>query len=163
MVEQATAPDTPGTGQVVIYPNTDSALCTKNDAGTVSVLPALGAANTFTGANTFSATQTFSGLVVEGQVQPPGASMVTTNIQALSNFTSITNGILLVLDIEGTQYALFAVKGGSNAVQELLDPNNTFSATADTASSINVYYSSGYKIQNNRAYTTVVRVLGIGQ
>jgi hypothetical protein len=39
MVEQATAPDTPGTGQVVIYPNSDGALCIKDDGGTVRVAP----------------------------------------------------------------------------------------------------------------------------
>jgi len=113
-------------------------------------------------ANTFAALATFSAGIANASITPAGASMTSGNIQALSNFTSITNGVIIVLDTSGTQYAIFSVKGGANSTQEMLDPNNTFSATADTASSINIYYSSGYKIQNNRAYTTTLRVLGIG-
>jgi hypothetical protein len=37
MVEQASAPDTPGTNEVVVYVNASGELCTKNDAGTVQV------------------------------------------------------------------------------------------------------------------------------
>ncbi len=113
-------------------------------------------------ANTFAALATFSAGIAAGSITPPGVSMVNGNIQALSNFTTITNGILIILDTSGTQYGIFAVKSGANSTQELLDPNNTFAAAADTANSINVYYSSGYKIQNNRGYTTTLRVLGIG-
>jgi hypothetical protein len=40
LVEQSTAPDTPGTNEVVVYANTSGELCTKNDAGTVAVSPA---------------------------------------------------------------------------------------------------------------------------
>lgn len=113
-------------------------------------------------ANVFAGLATFSAGIADAAITPPGVSMVNGNIQALSNFTSITNGIIIVLDTNGTQYAIFTVKSGANSTQEMLDPNNTFSATADTANSINIYYSSGYKIQNNRGYTTTLRVLGIG-
>jgi hypothetical protein len=40
LVEQSTAPDTPGTNEVVVYANTSGELCTKNDAGTVAVASA---------------------------------------------------------------------------------------------------------------------------
>jgi hypothetical protein len=40
LVEQATAPDTPGTNQVVVYANANGELCTKNDAGLARVAPA---------------------------------------------------------------------------------------------------------------------------
>ena len=113
-------------------------------------------------ANTFAALATFGAGIANASITPAGQSMVAGNIQALSNFTTITNGVIIILDTSGTQYAIFAVKGGANSVQEMLDPNNTFAAVADTSNSINIYYSSGYKIQNNRAYTTTLRVLGIG-
>lgn len=56
---------------------------------------------------------------------------------------------------------VFALTGTSAPV-ELDDPGTFCSITADTASSVNVYYSSGYKIQNLRGGARTIRAVFIG-
>jgi hypothetical protein len=57
-VEQTTAPATPGSGEILVYANTDGLLASKNDAGTVTTYAGNNAANTFSGVNSFTQTLT---------------------------------------------------------------------------------------------------------
>lgn len=131
-------------------------------AGNTLAVPASGTAALLGVAQAFTAPQTFVSPINAGGIAATGIVMAIGNIQNLNNFTPITNGLLFLIDSSGTQVALFRIAGGANQVQEVLDPNNTFAAAADISNSINVFYSAGYKVQNNRAYSTTLRVLAIG-
>lgn len=96
-------------------------------------------------------------------VQPlTTVSMANNAINALSTWTSVTNGMLLVIDLTEGSMALFNLRGGNNSVTELNDAFSVYSATSSTASSTNVYYSSGYKIENKRGSTRSIAVIGLG-
>jgi hypothetical protein len=158
MTEQATAPDTPGTGQVVIYPNTDGVLCTKDDAGTVRVA-------TFTGvANTFTAAQTFSDEINVRQhtsnnawsIDVANGTVVTALDSAVFQFstTTVFSGLVMVGSTVDGQAALFMCAGG--VVVKISDGGNVYSTTFDTASKTNVYYHAGsteYRLQNKTGVT----------
>lgn len=73
------------------------------------------------------------------------------------------NGILFVA-LTGDAYgALFYLRGGAVAAYEMLDPSGLFSATKDTASSLNIYYeSSNYTIQNKRGSSKTLMLFFMG-
>ena len=63
------------------------------------------------------------------------------------------NGILTVHDVTNVRTGRFELRGFANAVIEVEDSTGNFSTVAGTAG-INVYYSSGYKLQNLTGVTT---------
>lgn len=85
LAEQASAPDTPGSGKAAVYVNTTPALCWKDDAGTVRVAPATTSgtwtpALQFGGATTGITYSTQSGVyVVVGSVCMATAKITLTS------------------------------------------------------------------------------------
>lgn len=70
-------------------------------------------------------------------------------------------GFLIVSIGTDNNVCTFALTGTSAPV-EINDPGTLCSVTALTASSVNVYYSSGYKIENLRGGTRALRIMFIG-
>ena len=89
-------------------------------------------------------------------------SMGNGAVLALSTWTAVTNGLLFIVEVANANVAIFNVRGGNNAVIEVSDPSSIASITKDTASSLNVYYDSGYKVQNYRGFTSTVVIVGMG-
>lgn len=71
------------------------------------------------------------------------------------------SGFLVVTIGTDNNVCTFALTG-TNAPVEINDPGTLCSVTATTASSINVYYSSGYQIENKRGGTRALRIQLIG-
>jgi hypothetical protein len=164
LVEQATAPDTPGTNQVVVYANSDGSLCAKNDAGTVRVAPGLGVANTFTAAQTFS---------VAPQVPPALGSNVfsldasgSSYSMAASTSRNLTTSVnfsgLVIITENYNGYSALYLFGGASVVLLNVTGANVFSSTFNTASRINVYQDSGgLSVQNLTAETRGIYVMAL--
>jgi hypothetical protein len=138
MVEQATAPDTPGTGQVVIYPNTDGVLCTKDDAGTVHVAPALVAAGTLYRVQAGVLRQLLE------------TTTLATNGTIAAGTGTSGRHIAIVYSASDGKFAVVAVEGAGGTL--IYGDTGTFSGTKDTGSRINVYAESNIMyIQNKQA------------
>lgn len=58
-----------------------------------------------------------------------------------------TSGILLVTDTTNNKSAIFSLNGTANTTSVMSDPDSHF-ANTPTALKVNIYYSSGYRIQN---------------
>jgi hypothetical protein len=152
LVEQSTAPETPGTNQVVVYANTDGALCTKDDAGTVRTYAAGNVAQTFTdeiNVRQHTSNNAWSIDVANGTV-------VTAINDAVFQFstTTVFSGLVMVGSTVDGQAALFMCAGG--VVVKIADGGNVYSTTFDTASKTNVYYHAGsteYRLQNKTGVT----------
>jgi hypothetical protein len=69
---------------------------------------------------------------------------------------AIAAGVFVITDTTNNKVALYNFAGARNLTQELLDPDNAYSITPGNASTINLYYSSGYAIENKTAGTIVV-------
>lgn len=91
-------------------------------------------------------------------------SMSNTQIAALTGWTSLNNGFLVVHDLSNGYIGTFQMRGAANVTNEISDPSTKFSHTAGTGTSINVYYlgGTGYVIQNNSGGTIFVGVHAIG-
>jgi hypothetical protein len=60
----------------------------------------------------------------------------------------VRGGFVFVYHHEGRRLGMFLFRGATNNTIEILDSTGNFSATAGTANSFNLYYSSGYKLEN---------------
>ena len=72
---------------------------------------------------------------------------ITTLADNAATALPFTSGILLVTDTTNNLSAIFSINGSSNTTSVMSDPNSHF-ANTPTSSKVNVYYSSGYRIQN---------------
>mgnify|MGYP000859771005 CR=1 FL=1 len=71
-----------------------------------------------------------------------------------SGDVAVVNGIVWIINATQGYSACFVCRGGIHATLEAFDPSGVFSATADTASSTNVYWDgSRYEIQNKTGAT----------
>ena len=122
-------------------------------------------------AQTFSATQTFSKIQIDSSadfidVDSAGAVMLASTAVAMADneVKSLPSfiGVYLIVDFTNGNVAMFALRGGVNATQEVFDPSGIFSVTKDTASMFNVYYETGYKLQNKRGSTKSVMLIRLG-
>lgn len=137
-----------------------------NDSGTDKKMAATDAALVAL-ANTFTATQTVSHLVVNScNLRMGSVALANDAFSAISSILSgsmsSVNGILLIHNTSNGASAIFSCRGGANAVQEIADPATVFSPTRGTASSVNVYYSSGYGVQNKTGSTANLIMLYVG-
>lgn len=90
------------------------------------------------------------------------ASSVSLAVDATADIgITGTTAIVAISTSEGVN-AIFALNGTNNTTTEISDPSGVFSAAAGTASSINIYYSSGYKIQNKRPATVRAVIVPLG-
>jgi hypothetical protein len=108
LLDEQTAPDTPSTGQVVLYPKTDGFLYSKDDAGTETQLAV--------GGITLGTLQTATGTETEFDFSvASGAREVNVNLDGLS--LSGTDGMLVQLGdsggIEATDYDSASSRLGS--------------------------------------------------
>lgn len=149
LVEQTTAPETPGTGQVVVYANTDGELCAKNDAGTVRASPGLGVANVFTAVQTFTLGINTGDLNLRPHVSDnnfsldiaEGATVTLTNTQEMDmSSNSVFSGLVLIANGTDGQAALFLCSG--TFVVEIADTQTKYSNAKGTETSTNLYYSA---------------------
>lgn len=141
LAEQASAPDTPGSGKVAIFVDTNGDLAWKDDAGNVIkiaaagsytlTIPATGTAALRDVAQTFSAAQTFSNALVAPGMKPASDSTTALQLQK-SNGTAVatvdtTNDRIGIntaspshtLDIVGTE----RIKVSSTGNELLLNPD----------------------------------------
>lgn len=132
----------------------------------VAKFPRLAIANTFAAAQTATAWYVNS---ANNSIYSDAALAFSMNgeIQTLADnaVLSLANAIcvLLVTDITNGNIGIFALRGGVNGTQELLDPSGVFSTTKDTASSFNIYYDSGYKLQNKRGGSRNFSLIRLGR
>lgn len=122
LVEQATAPDTPGSGRVSIFVDTNGDLAWKDDAGNVIkvaaagsytlTIPATGTAALLGTAQTFSAAQTFSNALVAPGMKPAADSTTALQLQK-SNGTA-------VLTVDTTNSRVILSELGVGAAASLL-------------------------------------------
>lgn len=99
-------------------------------------------------------------------IQPGG---VAVSYDANYNASLANNGVMalgmgnagLAMIWAGGNSAIFGINGGAHTTTEMLDPGGIFSATAGTASSINVYWSAGnnrYEVENKRGSAISIRL-----
>ncbi len=124
--------------------------------------------NDLNNGGTASFTQLTAGTVnfntnIGNNIKGNAISMNNSTSRDLVDFTSVTNGMLLVCNLSEGATARFMVRGGNNTVVELEDTTGFASHTASTGSSINIYYASGkYQVQNLRGSTTSLLIIGFG-
>lgn len=96
-------------------------------------------------------------------VSPTAINIASNAVTLFSSFTSLTFGILLITESNTGHSAIFALRGGYNQVVKISESGSAFSATKDNASTLNVYYDTGYKIQNKTASTLAfyATILGV--
>ncbi len=94
-----------------------------------------------------------TGMRVHSGATPGRYTTTITDGQEL--LLPFTGGIILVTDKTNNKSAIMALNGTANTTSELSDPNSGF-ATTSTAGMIGLYYSSGYRINNNGAGASVV-------
>lgn len=90
-----------------------------------------------------------------------GAFVSTAERITLADNAELSLGMFIgtveITDITNGNVALFAVRGGVNAVQEIYDPSGIFTGVKGSATSFNVYYEAGeYKLQNKRGASKVI-------
>lgn len=86
------------------------------------------------------------------------ASIADTTIVDLPTIV----GVLEMFDSTNGVYGRVALTAGVATTYLLDDPGSAFSTTKNTASSWNVYYDTGYKLQNNRGGTKSISILLTG-
>lgn len=108
---------------------------------------------------TVTATSSFSSTATTGTVVSNATQSVANNgiINLLSN-SSTTIGLLIVTMGEDNDMCMFALRGGG-VPTEISDPAGICTNASGGASSINVYYSSGYKLENKRGATRTIRLM----
>lgn len=77
-----------------------------------------------------------------------------------------TEGLLEVNSDEDDSLALYQLRGPTNAVVEVSDPQAIFSPTAGTANNINIYWSAGnsrYELENKRGTTRTLSLTLTGK
>jgi hypothetical protein len=116
--------------------------------------------------NPTTPTTTLGDMKLAGKVQPGNVAVsYTANlVGSIANngvaALGMSNFGFALLHIGGAA-ALFAINGSNHTTTEISDPSGVFSATAGTASSLNVYWSAGnsrYEIENKRGSTIGVRI-----
>ena len=127
--------------------------------GYTLTVPATGTAALLATAGTYSAEQTFNGGIIVSRIRSadismPDDSTVTLDID--------TNCILIIAESSGANHAMFSLRGGVNAVIEIFDAANKFTTSAGSDGNMNVYYSSGYVLENKLGGTSVVNLFFIG-
>jgi hypothetical protein len=58
--------------------------------------------------------------------------------------------------------AIYTLRGTANTTTEMSDPSSTYTATKDNASTTNIYYDSGYVIQNKTGFARTYLLQYIG-
>lgn len=116
LAEQASAPDTPGSGKVALFVDTNGDLCWKDDAGNVIkvaaagsytlTIPATGTAALLGTAQTFSAVKTFDNALVAPGMKPASDSTTALQLQK-SNGTAV-----LTVDTTNSKVNLAALQLG---------------------------------------------------
>jgi redox-sensitive bicupin YhaK (pirin superfamily) len=165
LVEQSTAPDTPGTNEVVVYANTSGEICTKNDAGTVRTYAAGDVATTHSAAQTFT-----NEINVRQHTSLEAWSIDIANGTTLTlpqdtpfQFSAVPafQGLVIVGDAGSGGAGMFLCGGG--AVVEIADTLNLFSTSSATDNSTNVYWdgSSQYLMNNTHAAGRVYSIFTI--
>lgn len=148
LLDEQTAPGTPSTGQVVLYPKTDGLLYSKDDAGTetaMSGLPAASQAEQEAGSSTTVATtpgrQHFHPSAAKAWVKFNGSGTVAISVSNnVSSITDETTGRYTVnfsTSFSSADYAVAAIVEGNGA-----NPNRAnssiYAATPPTASTCQI-------------------------
>jgi hypothetical protein len=159
LVEQSTAPDTPGTNEVVVYANANGEICTKNDAGTVRTYAPSNIAPTFTdeiNVRQHTSLEAWSIDIANGTALtlPPDTPFQFSAVPAFS-------GLVIIGDSVGGGTGMFLCGGG--AVVEIADTLNTFSTSVGTNDNINVYWngSTQYLIINTFAVDHTLNIFTV--
>lgn len=104
------------------------------------------------------------GLNTEGMTALSGVPFSVANAATVALTPASADeytGLFVVVDRTNSVAAIFISSG--SATSELHDPSATFSATADTASSANLYITGSIlTLQNNKAGTVSFVIIGLG-
>ena len=84
-------------------------------------------------------------------------SILTNGVDTTVN--TYPHSVILLMERNSAICALYYLRGGINATVELLDSSESFTVTKDNAGTINIYYDSGYKIQNKTAGTIALVII----
>lgn len=102
------------------------------------------------GAATFRTTVALGAATASRLARTGSASLAQDAVADLGVSNSFI-GFVFVTNRSSARSAIFEIQGGVNATAEVSDPGGIFSATKDTATSVNVYWETDrYKIQNKR-------------
>lgn len=106
----------------------------------------------------------FGGSRGSGTLVTNDAQVVAVD-EVISLGTDAVRGFLFVINHTNGAQALFTLNGIGAAAVEVIDPAGIYTAVADSATSINVYWSAGnarYELQNKRADAVTVSLIRIG-
>jgi hypothetical protein len=129
---------------------------------------AVGAASTIVATNASGAILASSGLFASGitdySYQEKTLSIAVDGVAQVGNVTN-QFAFIVVLDLTGGGGAMYFLRGAANATFEAFDAIGSFSVTAGTGTSTNIYWSAGnsrYEIQNKQAQTRSYRIFIMG-
>lgn len=88
------------------------------------------------------------------------SQVANTGIVSLQYVNQI--GFLFVFESVSNSFGCYLIRGASNAVVEAVDPYGTFTTTSGNANTCNIYYSSGYKLENRLGSTANFKLQFIG-
>lgn len=171
LAEQSSAPDTPGSGKVAVFVDTNGDLAWKDDAGNVIkiaaagsytlTIPATGTAALLGTAQTFSAVQTFSNALVAPGMKPAADSTTALQLQK-SNGTpvltvdtttaAVKSDAPLTINTAISTPSLIVQRSGTDAVQlnALSGDRGVAMPSFDNAASYGPYVNIG---RNSNAST----------
>lgn len=121
-------------------------------SGRELTVPATGTAAVLDQPNVFTAAQTTP------QLKPASTSLADSAVHAVG---AASFGVLLVENASSGAQALIWCGGGANVVASI-SIRGGITTTKDSAGNVNVYYDSGYKIQNKTGGTITIYYLLIG-
>jgi hypothetical protein len=89
-------------------------------------------------------------------------SLANNGVAQLVNATGDQFGLVLVMDATNGQEALYFIRGGAHATQEVSDPGAVYTNAAGGAASTNIYWSAGnnrYELENKIGSTQTYHVI----
>lgn len=122
-------------------------------------------------AGTFTAAQIINGIQIGGTTAPALYQVAAGHDRFIPTTMSLANaatysiavgtlGFVYVYNTTAGTGGLFLLRGGVNSVLSVY-ASTGFSATYNTASSVNVAYNSGYVVQNNTGGTISLWIMAI--
>jgi len=93
-----------------------------------------------------------------------GLTVANLVVQPLSNFTSVTVGMLFASSEDIIwRFSYMQINGPGTALSIVADDLNGYSNVFNTANKINLYFSSGVcQVQNNTGRSQYIQIVGIG-
>jgi hypothetical protein len=93
------------------------------------------------------------------------STAITLDNNAIAAIGDTNTAVLVVVILKQQALALYALNGANHSVNEISDPSGSFTSTAGTGASANIYWSAGnnrYELENKFGSTQSFVVVPIG-